>query len=230
MSLFLAAPLSAQHRSQGKTESCTAAVLEGEVRAGQSFRKEFAPGRELFLEALPSGWIIRVLELRNGHELRGAHDWAEVATPPFQSVSPLLISTDWAFRAQDAGAWNPRSFRYARDESAFTALAALEARVLANDGAAAVQLGSLVPEQLAGSLRILDVELVPGLRDQAAMATSVASHWEETPHEVVQGATPSALGRLTRLRFRATLDLASGTSAVPGVKVQRFSCTLRPTE
>ena len=41
------------------------------------------------------------------------HDYAELATPPYESVSPLLLSTDFSFRAQDAVAWNPRRFRYA---------------------------------------------------------------------------------------------------------------------
>ncbi|MFC6644706.1 hypothetical protein ACFQBQ_03685 [Granulicella cerasi] len=84
--------------------ACSAVTVQGEVGSGEAFRQEFTPGLELFVEPLKSGWIVRVLEMRQGHEVREPHDWAEVATPPYRSVSPLLISTDWAFRAQDAGA------------------------------------------------------------------------------------------------------------------------------
>ena len=50
------------------------------------------------------------------------HDYAELATPPYESVSPLLLSTDFSFRAQDAVAWNPRRFRYADNSAEFQRL------------------------------------------------------------------------------------------------------------
>jgi hypothetical protein len=183
----------------------------------------------LFLEPLKSGWIVRVLEVRGGQEVRGRHDWAEVATPPFRSVSPLQISTDWAFRAQDAAAWNPREFRYAADAAAFARLSALEERVEQGDRAADIELAQMVVRQPEASLRLLDVTLAPGTRDQAGTAAGVASHLGETPHEVAQDARPSALGRLERVEFLARLDLPAGVRAAAGVEVQHFSCSLRPT-
>lgn len=214
---------------KGNGPVCRVAVLDGEVQAGEAFRRQFAPGREFLLEPLKSGWIARVVELRGGREQRNAHDWAEVATPPYRSVSPLLVSTDWAFRAQDAAGWNPRTFRYARDARTFAELAQLEDRVLAHDGRADAEAARLVMEQPQGELELLDVALVPGTRDQSRMAAGVAQHFAGTPHEVVQGEQPTALGRLVRLRFRVRLDLPLGVQASPGVEVQSFSCRLRPT-
>jgi hypothetical protein len=208
---------------------CRAAVLKGEVGAGEAYRREFSPGLEFFLEPLKSGWIMRVLERRGGQEVRGAHDWAEVATPPYRSVSPLLISTDWAFRAQDAAAWNPREFRYAADAKTFARLSALEERAEKGDRSGEVELSELVAKQPEGVLRLLDVTLAPGTRDQAGTAAPVASHLAETPHAVSQSETPSPLGRLVRIQFSVRLDLPAGRAAAPGVEVERFPCGLRPT-
>lgn len=218
----------AQKRA-AKDEVCRAAVFDGEVKAGEAYRKVFAPGLELFLEPLPSGWIARVLEVHDGHEVREAHDWAEVATPPYRSVSPLLVSTDWAFRAQDAAGWNPRTFRYAKDRAAFAALGRLEDRVVANDRSAEGEAAAMVVRQPEGELELLDVVLAPGTHDQSRMASAVAQHFAGTPHEVVQGEQPTALGRLVQIRFRVRMDLPVGMAAAPGIAVQRFSCSLRPT-
>jgi len=216
--------------AQGKTHHCKAAVLEGEVRAGESFRKVFAPGYEFFLEPLRSGWLVRVLEVRSGVERREAHDLAEVATPPYRSVSPLLISTDWAFRAQDAAAWNPREFRWAADRTSFLRLAEDEERIAKGSDAAAEQdLARRVMQQPEGTLRLLDVALVPGTHDQSRMAAAVASHLATTPHEVVQGVTPSALGELRRIRFRVELHLGAGMGVAKDVAEREISCSVQPT-
>ena len=76
---------------------------------GRAMSARSGNGLEVMLEPLASGWILRVLPASGP---RPAHDYAELATPPYRSVSPLLISTDYSFRAQDAVAWNPRRFRY----------------------------------------------------------------------------------------------------------------------
>ena len=227
--LSCGAGLAEAQKSAGKGEVCRAAVIDGEVKAGEAFRKEFSPGLEFFLEPLPSGWIARVLEVRGGREVRESHDWAEVATPPYRSVSPLLLSTDWAFRSQDAAGWNPRTFRYAATGAAFHALSRLEDRVLANDARAGGEAAALVMRQPEGEMELLDVALVPGTRDQSRMAAGVAQHFAGTPHEVVQGAQPTALGHLERVRFRVRLDLPKGTPASAGIEVQPFLCSLRPT-
>jgi hypothetical protein len=208
---------------------CQAVTFEGEVRAGEAFRKEFTLGLEFFLEPLASGWIVRVLEMRGGKEVRGPHDWAEVATPPYRSVSPLLLSTDWAFRAQDAGAWNPREFRYVDKAGTFARLAKLEDEILSGNRKAEGEDAALVVALPEGSLKIENLTLVPGLRNQSSLAAAVASHWAQTPHEVVQGEPATALGRLVALRFRVRLDLPTGLKPSRDVGVQRFSCKLRPT-
>ncbi|MDE1162428.1 MAG: hypothetical protein PW792_10865 [Acidobacteriaceae bacterium] len=209
---------------------CTAVTFSGEVRAGEAFRRQFAAGQEFFLEPLASGWIVRVLEMRGGREVRESHDWAEVATPPYRSVSPLLISTDWAFRAQDAGAWNPREFRYAANRKVFEQMAGLEGRVVKNDNSAIGALSSLVVAQPEARLELTNVELVPGVADQAQMAATVASHWEATPHEVVQGAAAGTpLGKLMAIRFKVRMVLPAGVEILPGMTSERFSCSLRPT-
>ncbi|HEY6374845.1 MAG TPA: hypothetical protein VIX90_04900, partial [Edaphobacter sp.] len=94
------------------SKGCVRGVLEGEVHAGEGFVRPIGNGLEVMLEPLASGWILRVLPVGVP---RPAHDYAELATPPYQSVSPLLISTDFSFRAQDAVGWNPREFRFAAD-------------------------------------------------------------------------------------------------------------------
>src|ERR1700722_5131673 len=94
-------------------------VLEGEVKAGSEYVRPIGEGLEVMLEPLASGWILRVLPVGVA---RPAHDYAELATPPYQSVNPLLISTDFSFRAQDAVGWNPREFRFAADGRSFMQL------------------------------------------------------------------------------------------------------------
>src|SRR5580700_3176176 len=99
-----------------KPGGCVRGVLEGEVRAGSSYVRPIGSGLEVMLEPLASGWILRVLPIG---VTRPAHDYAELATPPYQSVNPLLISTDFSFRAQDVVAWNPRQFRFVADKGTF---------------------------------------------------------------------------------------------------------------
>ena len=201
--------------------NCSRVVFEGDVKAGEGFEKVFAPGLKFYLEPLRSGWIVRVLA---ANEPRGPHDYAELATPPYRSVSPLLISTDWSFRAQDAVAWNPRRFRYAANGGVFRSLAGLYGKVMANDPASSAKAAMLASEQPEAVLRILDARIVPGLADQAQMAATVASHLAETPHTVDQSATPSPLGRVEELRFRVELDLAAGVRALPGSDIEKISC------
>jgi hypothetical protein len=205
--------------------NCSRAVFEGDVKAGEGFEEVFAPGLKFYLEPLRSGWIVRVLA---ADEPRGPHDYAELATPPYRSVSPLLLSTDWSFRAQDAVAWNPRRFRYAENRETFHRLAALYDKVMAGDAASASRAADLVSHQPEGVLQILDAKMAPGVADQAQMAATVASHLAETPHEVDQSATPSPLGRLEEMRFRVQLDLPAGIEVVKGIKIEKIFCAAQP--
>jgi hypothetical protein len=208
---------------------CRVASIEGEVRAGQAFEHPIGNGLEIMLEPLVSGWIVRVLP---AHGPRGQHDYAELATPPYRSVSPLLISTDYSFRAQDALAWTPRHFRFAADRSSFLALqhwydeyerdtSGLQARRTAESKL--VQLAAHAPE---AELTILDAHLVQGTADQAGTAAMVASHLNASAHEVDQPADGKStpLGRLVSLRFLVRFDLPKGFSASGNLAIKKVGC------
>ncbi len=205
--------------------NCSRVEFEGDVKAGEGFERVFAPGLKFYLEPLKSGWIVRVLA---AEEPRGSHDYAELATPPYRSVNPLLISTDWSFRAQDALAWNPRRFRYAESREVFRRLAAVYDKVMAGDAASSARAAELVSTQPEGTFQILDAKLVPGLADQAQMAATVASHLAETPHEVDQAQTPSPLGHVEEIRFRVNLELLTGVPGNKGLKIEKMFCSAQP--
>jgi len=202
--------------------NCRRAVLEGDVKAGESFQRSFAKNFDFLLEALPSGWIVRILPVGVP---RGDHDYAELATPPYKSVTPLAVSTDFAFRAQDAVAWNPRRFGYAADAATARKLAELYPAVLANDTKASSEAAVLTLRQPQAELQIIGAALVPGTANQWRMAAAVASHLETTPHEVVQGEQPTPLGRLAELHFRVRLDLPPGAVPAAGVVLERVPCS-----
>ena len=193
----------------GKTAMCSRAVVEGEAEAGQGFVKVIGNGLEVMLEPLTSGWILRVLP---AGVPRPEHDYAELASPPYRSVSPLLISTDFSFRAQDAVAWNPRHFRFAADKDMFAELAEAyrEYRSTAVPSATAMNKGT---------------------GDQGKMAAAVASHFSTTAHSLerpVDGkGTP--LGKITWIRFRISLELPEGFRASRGIVVERYVCSKRPS-
>ena len=207
-------------------EMCRRVVLEGAVKAGQGFEKEFAGGLKFLLEPIASGWIVRVLP---AHVPRGPHDYAELATPPYQSVTPLAISTDFSFRAQDAVGWNPRRFRYAQTAAVADRLTALYPGVMTNDAKASGEASTLVSQQPEAELEILNAVMVPGTADQWRMASAVALHFATTPHEVEQGAQPSLLGKLDELQFRVRLDVPGGFPLAPGVHAEAIPCATKPT-
>ena len=208
----------------GKT--CVRGVLEGEVRAGEGFVRPIGNGLEVMLEPVASGWILRVLPVGGA---RPGHDYAELATPPYQSVSPLLISTDYSFRAQDAVGWNPREFRFAVDGRSFMQLSEVYGEYRRSSTPSEEvkgRLAELVSRAPQGRLEILDAHLVPGMADQAKAAAMVASHFGSTAHQIEQPtdgkATP--LGRVTWMRFRISLELPAGFRANKGIRLERSSC------
>jgi len=215
---------SASGASGGKT--CIRGVLEGEVQAGEEFVRPMGNGLEVMLEPLASGWILRVLPVGGA---RPGHDYAELATPPYQSVSPLLISTDYSFRAQDAVGWNPREFRFAADVRSFGQLSEVygeyrKSAIPSEDVKS--RLAELVSRAPQATLEILDAHLVPGMADQARTATMVASHFGSTAHRVEQPADGKAtpLGKVTWMRFRISLELPAGFRADKGVRMERSGC------
>jgi len=216
--------------SKGKMATCARAVMEGEVRAGQGFERQMGNGLEVMLEPLESGWILRVLPVGVP---RPEHDYAELASPPYRSVSPLLISTDFSFRAQDAVAWNPRHFRFVADKSMFLEMseAYKEYRSTETPSASAMnKLATLVSQAPEGTLQILDAHLVPGTGDQAKMATTVASHLSTTAHSLERPADGkgTTLGKITWIQFRVGLELRGEFRADPGVIVERYRCSKSP--
>jgi len=233
ISVALVAPvgMGGAQTKAAKTEAkgdCRRAVFDGDVKAGQGFEREFAPGLKFLLEPLlqGSGWIVRVVPVGRP---QGVHDYAELATPPYRSVTPLAVSTDFSFRAQDAVGWNPRRFRYAQDAGVARRLEALYAGVVANDAAASTKAAELATEQPEGELQILNIVMVPGTANQWQMAAAVALHFQNTPHEVEQGAQPTALGKLEELQFRVKLELEPGVRAAKGVGEEKIPCVVRPT-
>ncbi len=209
--------------------SCQKLVFEGEVAAGKSF--EYALGSHLafYLEATRAGWIVRVNTVR---EPRLWPDYAQLATPPYQSMTPLALTTDYSFRAQDVIGWNPRRFQFlTSDAEAQHAIRAYSTYMRDPQGhsaeaTAAIQLLTGLPGHAAqGEVEILDAHIVPGMANQSAGAGLVASHFRDTPHTLDQPADgkASALGTVDWLRFRATLYLPANFVAA-GRETDRSQC------
>ena len=206
--------------------TCRQVVLEGSVHAGESYVRPMGNGLEVMLEPLASGWILRVLPASGP---RPAHDYAELATPPYRSVSPLLISTDYSFRAQDVVAWNPRRFRYVASAKDFLGMSAAYEEYMKGSSrraAAEAELAGLAGQSPEGGMEILDSHFVPGMANQAQTAAMVASHLSMTPHSVEQagGGQVNALGQVTWMRFRIWMDLPAGFQPAKGLTVKTGSC------
>ncbi|GAA3768346.1 hypothetical protein [Terriglobus aquaticus] len=210
--ITLTVPLSAQ-------SGCGRQTLEGEVRQGQAWQHTLSPALDLKLEAVPAGWMIRVLP-HNGQ--RPPHDAAELANPPYRSPTPILISTDFSFRAQDAVAWNPRTFRFFPTAAETAKAEALYQASLRDPQhpAAVADLYPLIATAPEATLRITDAEIVGGTANQTAAAATVASHLEQTAHIVRTDLAPSPLGTLLRLRFRIDVPAFATNchGAAPGVR------------
>ena len=145
------------------------------------------------------------------------HDYAELATPPYQSVNPLLISTDFSFRAQDVVAWNPRRFRFADGSGGtFQRMLGLYDRYRRSSPSSAKQRVSwrlLASKVAGGELQILDAHFVPGTADQAKYGGGGGLALE---HVGAHGGTAGGWegrrlwGGLTWMRFRISLELPAG--------------------
>lgn len=180
------------------------------------------------LEPLASGWILRVLP---EGKPRPRHDYAELATPPYRSVSPLLISTDYSFRAQDAVGWNPRHFHFASDEASFSKMQKAYSDYENKTSGAQQALATLVSHAPDGTLTILDAHLVPGAADQVPAAAAVSTHFNSTAHAMERpsdGGT-TALGGLTWMSFRISLELPASFKPDRGLTITRQTCA-EPTK
>ena len=224
---------SAVSRKTAEPGVCRRGVIEGEVRAGESYARPIGGGLMVQLEALSwgSGWALGVLPVTGMPKNRpaGVENYAQLATPPYSAVNPLLLSTDFSFRAQDAVAWNPRRFRYAADTAEFGRLEGAYERYLRASPPTAdaeSELATLVSKQPEGTLQILDARLVPGTANQAGTASLVASHFNTTAHTVEEpaGGKGLPLGKLAWVRFRINLQLPRGFDPDKGIKVESGSC------
>ena len=198
--------------------ACTVVAFEGEVRSGQEFAAPALAGVEVRLQPVAAGWVLRVEPAAHRGE-----DWAEMATPPYRSVTPLLVSTDFGFRAQDVVGWNPRRFRFAANEGAYRQMRELRQAMEAGATERTAPLADLASRQPGGVLEILDAHLVPGTADQTRGAGAVAGHFAETAHELEQpeGGRSTPLGQVTWMRFRVSLELPRGAKAAAGRTVER---------
>lgn len=205
--------------------------MQGEVKAGESFLRPLGNGLSFWMQPVASGWILRVVPSSGA---RGRYDYAELATPPYDSVTPLSLSTDFAFRAQDAVAWNPRHFRFTPDGASFGRLQATfsEWKAAGDRPSAALQ-GRLAAEAASlpeGEFQILDARLQPGTANQWQGAAAVASHFSKTAHTVEQPAdgTATALGKLISVSFRVSFELPAGFRAAPGLQMVAARCASTP--
>ncbi len=192
------------------SRSCRHVDLEGVVHAHDSYRRSLGGGLDFLLEPLPHGWSIRVLPSSG---VRPKVDYAELATPPFRSINPLLLTTDFGFRAQDVVGWNPRTFRYLARTADWKGADQAYRDVLSSRSPTAAAQEAAVTEvasrALEGRFEILDAALVPGTADQAAGAALVASHFATTAHTLQPSQTGAAdaLGTVLAMRFRVSLSV-----------------------
>lgn len=188
------------------TSVCPAIHFDGEVTRGQAYTHPLSPTLDFKLEAVPAGWMIRVLP---HSAARPPHDAAELANPPYRSPTPILLSTDFSFRAQDAIAWNPRTFRFFTTPAQVAAAEVAYQATLRDPGhpAAGAALYPLLAQAPEATFIIVDAEIAGGTADQTATAATVATHFDETAHTVRADRPPTPLGAILHLRFR--IDLAA---------------------
>jgi hypothetical protein len=210
--------------------ACHQLVIERELNAGQGLTTPIGNGLVVYFQPIASGWILRVLP-ESGPQ--SDHDYAELATPPYQSVTPLSISTDFAFRAQDAIGWNPRRFKFATSAEMFRNLE--EAYVNFEHAGATppaplqVELANQISQASEGTLTFIEARFIPGTANQWRAAAAVSSHFDTTSHTLVQpsdgASTP--LGRVLWLRFRLTLDVPAAFRPERGIKTLPHNCGTR---
>lgn len=192
---------------RGRAATCTSS-FEGEVAQGQNYVHPGPAGLDFMLEWIRSGWIIRMLP----HGMpRTAYDYAGLATPPYLSPNPILIATDFSFRAQDVVAWNPRSFQYFRDAKTMqnaisdyqTYMSVPVGHTTEHSQAAMMRLVTLASQSAPASLDILDATISEGRGNQTQSASLVATHGHTTPYRS-DAVEAGPLGALRQLRFRVT--------------------------
>lgn len=199
------------------------------------------------------GWAFRVLPIPpgpagySGWDLvvdrvpaTGFPDALLLATLPYNSINEREVGTTFGLRAQDAIGWNPRTFHFLSDSGAFRegqqlfrslaqhghVLDDKSAPPSPSDTRSMQRLLDLQKQAAAGTFRILDARLVPGVADAAPFAENWALASARTPHQIESSATGASNGRgmLTWMRFEITVWLA-GTWDVPAsLHAERAAC------
>ena len=183
------------------------------------YSRSIGGGLALVLAPVRTGWNLRVVPEQGGPF---APDYAAVVTPPFRSVNPLLLTTDWGFRAQDVIGWNSRSFHYVRGRTAYSAADRAYDAVLGTPHPSAAQTASMtdaVVRSAEGRFDILDARLIPGSADPSAAAAMLGSRFASTAHTIVSTEGGGPGGRVDQIRFRAILGGSParwGTAACKG--------------
>jgi hypothetical protein len=229
--------------------SCQKVVLAGEVTAGQEWKAAFG-----------EGWVFRVLPIDSGktrpgnagysgwdlvvdrEQPAGYPDALLLATPPYNSINEREVGTTFGLRAQDAMGWNPRSFRFLSNLTAFRESRKLY-QSLNRDGQLRLagpelynqntpearstrRLMELQRQSSAGEFRILDAHLTPGISDAASYAENWALASRKTPQtfEPATGSRSTPLGELHWMRFSVTLWLPGAWKTPQELHAVRAAC------
>lgn len=214
--------------------TCQKIVMKGEVKAGQEWK---AP--------IGEGWVFRVLPIQSGsanysgwdlvvdrEQPAGFPDALLLASPPYDSINEREVGTTFGVRAQDAVGWNPRSFRFLTDVTAFREgqklfLLRRQRPKDPSSRSAMQQLMELAKQSAAGEFHILDAHLVPGIADAAPFAQNWAIASTKAPHTFEQdpAGKSTPLGNLRWVRFSVTLWLPDSWKSPPDVHPVRGACS-----
>jgi len=230
---------------------CEKVVIQGEVAAGQEWKKAIGEGwafRVLPIDADKpesekagySGWDLVV----DREQAAGYPDSLLLATPPYDSINEREVGTTFGTRAQDVIGWNPRSFRFLTSTADFqtarqiflamksngrssTAGSGNKGQSSAGTNGAVSKLMQLSRDSGAGQFQIVDARLTPGIGDDAPFAEDWAQRAVRTPHtfEPAAGGKSTPLGRLGWIRFSITLWLPSTWKAPAGLGATRGACS-----
>jgi hypothetical protein len=226
---------------QGMAETppgqCRRIVMEGKVDADHAWSQSFG-----------QGWVFRLLPIKRGDQAYSGWDLAVdrsggagfpdallLATPPYESINQREVGTTFGIRAQDAIGWNPRSFHFITNPSAFRKAQKLYFKlrptpdVKRNDRNPKLEVDEakrsdelkIVSKDLmeisahasAGQFRILDARLTPGTANALPYAQNWALQQRNTPHTIAATTSPTPYGKLDAIRFEITLWLPADWKA-----------------
>ena len=241
--------LAASLASATDARSCQKIVLTGEVSAGREWKAAFGEGWAFRVLPIDSGKTGPGQPIYSGWDLvvdrelpAGFPDALLLATPPYNSINEHEVGTTFGLRAQDAIGWNPRSFCFISNLTAFRESQKLY-QSLSRDGQLRLvrpelynqktpeaqltrRLMELQRQSSAGEFRILDAHLTPGITDAAPYAENWALALSKTPHtfEPATGAKSTPLGELHWMRFSVTLWLTGVWQAPKELHATRAAC------